>query len=67
MFIAPLLTVTRAPAERNVFGRLLKSKTFRSSGAREILESWSYKHFVPTGRGRQVLLKKTVDLSLQSE
>ena len=39
MFIEPLLTTIRAPAERNVSGAEWKSSTFRSSGAmRNLLE-----------------------------
>ena len=63
MFIEPVLSMSRAPAERNVssvipksgirFAPLERGQTF---GARAL-----YKHYVPTGRGtwiRKIFLKK---------
>jgi len=63
MFIEPLLTTNRAPAERNVSGAEweIEHVSLRWSDEESLGGRAFYKHFVPTGRGgcaRQTLSEK---------
>jgi hypothetical protein len=57
MYIAPAVSLTRAPAERNVSGKARGDQlSFRSAGARTTsCVTHIYKHFAPTGAMQLVL------------
>jgi hypothetical protein len=72
MFIEPLLTTFRAPAERNVSGDEWKIEhvSLLWSDEESFEDRAFYKHFVPTGRGscvRRTLLERQEVTNLLTE